>query len=68
MISTTLNKLVAEGKPIDVKYGSDYIDDNLILLKVKQLEMFYKTLIQEYGKWNIKLNYDKTEIILGQIN
>ena len=50
IISDTLHKLQQTGRKIDVEYAWDYVDDNLILLKVKELEYFYEMLIKEYKK------------------
>ncbi len=54
-------------KDYEIYFQTDYIDDGLSMKQLKFIPEYMKNLEREYKEYNIKINKQKTTIVLGTI-
>jgi hypothetical protein len=64
----TLQTVTRETPVFKMIYGFDYVDDGVDVMKYQHIEIYLKYLTQYYNDWKIKINLEKTNIIMKTNN
>ena len=64
IIKAAERRMVQKQPQFRVSFQTDYIDDGLQMIKYQYVPEYLRILKEEYAKWNIQINKQKTNIVL----